>query len=381
MKLLKINLSVIAVAVAVLGSRPVKSFRPPGDDFYAIGEFHSSPEGSSIEFSSEWKHFSANERPVINHYTTIGMPSVDDMDVCKDLLIHTKHTCNREEIPVQGFDGSYIVCSSHSSGAQLWGEIQRNCFGGFAPHFKGKSRVPVCIISKQARCFQFDDGTTSECALEGGFLGMFDWEGRARKFVHKKSMEQEGKLALHKMVFTTDEGRVVQAGMGCMDPDTRECFYAFHFDCPNFGLFDKQLSGPIPCNVQLAAFAREIESFDSVQEYDDDENADGDITLASQHFAAGNLMDENGKPRPPEKQAFAFIVGHVIETEMKTNEITGKSFHWALVRTAGNAEIDVVIHPSLPGIADKPPKVGGVISGYFWLSGLVLLGDDDETKS
>jgi hypothetical protein len=39
-------------------------------------------------------------------------------------------------------------------------------------------------------------------------------------------------------------------------------------------------------------------------------------------------------------------VSHGLEVGLKTNELTGKQAYWVLVRTLGDVEIDVVIHPT-----------------------------------
>jgi hypothetical protein len=64
----------------------------------------------------------------------------------------------------------------------------------------------------------------------------------------------------------------------------------------------------------------------------------------------------------------------LIETEMRTNENTGNSFHWALVRTAEGMEVDAVIHPYVlyfEGIA--PPQVGEILACCGKLSRLFIL--------
>jgi len=119
--------------------------------------------------------------------------------------------------------------------------------------------------------------------------------------------------------------------------------------------------------LQLTAFAHEIRTFDSLEEcHPENKN------FASQFFGC----DVFNKGKNAQHPTCATIVGHVMEVELKTNEITGKRFYWVLIRTACDMKIDVVIHPSLPGVVEKPPKVGGVIRGFFWLSGFVMLNDD-----
>ena len=64
----------------------------------------------------------------------------------------------------------------------------------------------------------------------------------------------------------------------------------------------------------------------------------------------------------------AVFTGHVLETSVITNPVTGSSFCWAAVATLGG-NIDVVADPILlNGLIVR----GGVLTGSFWLSGVVL---------
>mmetsp|Transcript_16019 Transcript_16019/g.44096 ORF Transcript_16019/g.44096 Transcript_16019/m.44096 type:complete len:85 (-) Transcript_16019:26-280(-) len=76
------------------------------------------------------------------------------------------------------------------------------------------------------------------------------------------------------------------------------------------------------------------------------------------------------------------MIGHVVEAEMKGNEVSGKPFYWALVRTVASAEADVVIHPGLlerKGM--KPPIAGQVVQGLFYLSGVLMFDAGDKEDS
>lgn len=73
--------------------------------------------------------------------------------------------------------------------------------------------------------------------------------------------------------------------------------------------------------------------------------------------------------------ATACFSGLIREAEVRTNELSNKSFHWLLVETLGGS-YDVVIDPEL---LTGEPCVGGVISGAFWLTGR-LLGEDEVSE-
>jgi hypothetical protein len=53
---------------------------------------------------------------------------------------------------------------------------------------------------------------------------------------------------------------------------------------------------------------------------------------------------------------------------MRTNQLTGQAFCWALVETL-SATYDVVIDPEL---LDALPQVGNVLHGSFWMSGRIV---------
>ena len=69
---------------------------------------------------------------------------------------------------------------------------------------------------------------------------------------------------------------------------------------------------------------------------------------------------DSGEPvTPPEPHAL--ISGHVIESSVQENAITGKPFCWALVDTVGGT-FDVVLDPAL---VEDPPVPGQIVSGWF----------------
>ena len=67
-------------------------------------------------------------------------------------------------------------------------------------------------------------------------------------------------------------------------------------------------------------------------------------------------------------QAYGIFTGHVVEAAKRQNELSGHFFYWSLVDSLGDL-FDVVIDPEL---VQNEPKVGGVLSGSFWLSGRLV---------
>jgi len=96
--------------------------------------------------------------------------------------------------------------------------------------------------------------------------------------------------------------------------------------------------------------------------------SDEPIDPQTEGFSANTQFDRLADISRP---SCAVITGHIVEVELKVNGLTKNTFYWALVRTVGGVEIDVVIDPKL--IDEGPePKVGGVITGYFFSSGHLI---------
>lgn len=132
------------------------------------------------------------------------------------------------------------------------------------------------------------------------------------------------------------------------------------FDTPDYGLH-QSLELPAVLDVQIAGFAREMSAFaDEVEYY---------ASTSGPHFAAesfvpsGLYQPEGASVDPP--QALAIFTGRVLRTSSLTNPVTGAQFYCAKVRTLGG-EVDVVADPL---VVDGTLIVGGVVYGWFWLSG------------
>lgn len=351
----------------------------------------------------------------------IGMPAKTwDKDVMESILgqgdkllkVLVPEDKIQELSRVSNEDHCYYFVYPSKSGAQLWGVVDRengiNKMGVFEPHFHGESRIKMSILCKLEQPWENDDGTTSKnIVLDGALMGFPDERGNAMNFLSKyienKEEVYDGSpaVSMYKGVAKTTQG-IVFAGYSFMDPVTREGFYGFYFDCRNFGFLHRSRL-PTAITVQLSAFAHEIRTYDSVENYYETilENDDGMFEwnrpefndneslnktdhvmfLASQFLGTGDFArqfdDEEGKVEDfsessTYERCCACMIGHVLKVQLMTNEFTGHSFYWALIETASGMQIDVVIHPHLlEAYQMKPPVVGGVISGKFWLSGLL----------
>jgi hypothetical protein len=134
------------------------------------------------------------------------------------------------------------------------------------------------------------------------------------------------------------------------------------FDVPDFE-FHRSLQLPAMTTVQLTAFADDVKAFPNDQSF---LASQGDIKFAPESFVPGSFLLSDGR-NVDIPDVYAFLSGHVLRTEMVTNPASKQRFCWAIVR-AFNGEIDVVADPALVKGRIVP---GGVISGIFWLSGLL----------
>lgn len=245
-----------------------------------------------------------------SNFSTIGLPiaSEEDLNALADRI-----GPHAERLAAPG--GEYFRWSD-PSGAEIWLQVNANDeLVGMNPHYAGRSSVRVGLTAR------LDSVGPSE--LDGSFHGWADPTGDA-------------------------------ADSGC---------YPFVFDAPDYRLHE-DLSLPAQKDVQVAAFAHEINAFETVAAYDSSQT--DDLKYASQSFIPSGLFAAAGGATVP-PQARAIFTGHVLAAEEKINVLTGHAFYWALVETFGGT-YDVVVDSSLlPGA----PAVGGVISGSFWLSGVI----------
>ena len=217
-------------------------------------------------------------------------------------------------------EGHYIVYAP-GGGAELWVQAtpgRELC--GCNPHFAGTGRVRVGVTNF------IPDPDAERAPLDGGLHG-----------------------------WANPPGDSADAGD-----------YPFVVDLPDFAAAAETITPPKVVTMQVAAFAHELKSFADDQTFFASQE-EGKPKFAAESFIPTGLFQAAGEklPRPA---AAAMFTGHVLASEVRTNPMTGRPFHWLSVRTLGGV-FDVVADPS---ILDAVPTVGGVVQGSFWLSGRVL---------
>jgi hypothetical protein len=248
---------------------------------------------------------------VPSHFSTIGFPTDSPEDFERFALEATERG---EMIPVAG--GFYIRWRA-GGGSELWVQLdhERNIIG-VLPHFSGQA-VMVVGLTERIK------GTDST-PLEGAFHG---WANP-----------------------TPD------------DPANGD--FPFVFDSPDFARH-AALDIPLTVDVQLAAFAHELTAYPNEDAYYRGQSSD--MKFAAESFFPAGLFRAGEEAGPPE--AFALFSGTVLRTARIVNPETQLAFEWALVRTLGG-EFDVVVDPT---ILSGELVECGVVQGYFWLSGRVMV--------
>ncbi len=250
----------------------------------------------------------------MSNLSDIGFPTPDEQAV-NDMIWHVIEMT----APIKCSHGLYLKFSDES-GAEIYlqGNFKQELIG-FNPHFAGKSRRKVGLAKKIER-------DSSE--LDGGFHA---WAN-------------------------PDEEKIIDSGE-----------YPFVFDVPDFRV-NEDIEIPKLCEIQLTAFAsNEFQIFDNEKDYYDSQ--EDETKMAAKSFIPSGMFlpDENAAPIDPPRPIGIFA-GEIKEFKLRTNKVSGVKFYSFLVETLGG-EVDVVADPKL---ITQEPKIGGIVSGQFWLSGKIL---------
>ena len=248
----------------------------------------------------------------MSNLSDIGFPVQNEQDV--NVLI-TETIKFVESVKCE--HGFYLRFAD-ASGAEIYlqGSSEQELIG-FNPHFAGVSRQKVGIVKTIER---------DSSPLDGGFQA---WANPT---------ENNGEISGE---------------------------YPFVFDAPEFRLSD-DIVLPHVGEIQLTAFAsNDFRVFDDERDY----AARNELKMAVKSFIPSGLFtpDEEKTPIDPPRPIGIFT-GEIKEFELKTNELSSEKFYWFLVESLGG-EVDVVADAKL---VTSEPRVGGIVSGQFWLSGKIL---------
>lgn len=247
---------------------------------------------------------------IMSNLSDIGFPVQNEQDV-NVLITETIKYVESIRCP-RGF----YLRFSDASGAEIYlqGNIEQELIG-FNPHFDGKSRRKVGLTKAIER-------DSSE--LDGGF----------------------------------------QAWANPTDETTESGEYQFVFDLPDFRLND-EIDFPTVQEIQLTAFAsNDFKVFGNEAAFYYGQDAETQMSVKS-FFSSGLFLTKDSLMPVEQARPIGIFAGEIKEFELKTNELSGENFYWFLVETLGG-EVDVVADVKL---VQGEPRIGGIVSGQFWLSG------------
>jgi hypothetical protein len=252
----------------------------------------------------------------MSNLSDIGFPTPDEQAI-NEMIMHVLEVAKPEKVE----HGFYLVYTD-SSGAQIYlqGNFEQELIG-FNPHFTGKSRFKVGLTNAIER---------DSSVLDGGYHA---WANPG-----DENVETSGE-------------------------------YPFVFDVPDFRAVEIA-EFPRLAEIQLTAFAsNDFQVFDSEDDYQNSQESE--LKYASKMFVPVGLFafdEKDGSLDLSVVRPVGKLAGEIKEFALKTNELSGENFYWFLVETLGG-ETDVVVDPKY---VPAEPKIGGIVSGTFWLSGRII---------
>jgi hypothetical protein len=249
----------------------------------------------------------------MSNLTDIGFPVRGEQDI-NEMIMQVLGNV----VEIRCHNGFYLRFSD-KSGAELYlqGNPEQELIG-FNPHFAGKSRRKVALTQAIER-------DSSE--LDGGFHA---WANPPN---------ETGETGDYPFVFNSPDFRAVH-------------LHEF----------------PVTVEIQLSAFAsNDFKIFANEQSYY--ESQENEPKFAAKSFVPSGLFAavENDSIDLSTVHPIGIFAGEIKEFERKTNTHTSEDFYWFLIETLGG-ETDVIADVKL---ITEEPKIGGIVSGQFWLSGKI----------
>ncbi|MBX9787722.1 MAG: hypothetical protein K2Y37_02310 [Pirellulales bacterium] len=142
--------------------------------------------------------------------------------------------------------------------------------------------------------------------------------------------------------------------------------YPLQVNLPDFSVTAAALPMPSVVTMQIAAFAHQLLTFASDDEFAQPSNPLS--KLATEAFIPSGLFRPDGQPvNPPRSEAM--LTGHVLAASLLKNPVTQIEFYHLHIQSLSGT-FDVVVAPKL--VTGTAPVVGGVVAGTFWLSGRIV---------
>lgn len=248
----------------------------------------------------------------INHLNAIGFYIESEIDFQQLIEKMTQEPA----ITFNTEGGKYVRVWDESSGVELWFYVDKfQNILGLNPHYHGVAKRKSNIINKIT-------------IQDSQFEGLFDcW-------------------AIP------------------ITPEDNE--YPYTFNAPDLNLNELKMGSNY--DVQLVGFPHEIQCFDDEKEYDESQTTE--FKYAPRSFVPIGQFNDSEEVDTMLNEPLGLLTGTILKIENKVNKYTSLPFLVILVDTLCG-EIEIV---TLTEWLNKEPKVGGILSGTFWLSGKIWGG-------
>jgi len=117
-------------------------------------------------------------------------------------------------------------------------------------------------------------------------------------------------------------------------------------------------------NVQFACFSEELDLFDTKEEYYESQTSEP--KFSDEFFVPSGTFNIGETPKKP--TSHVMFSGCILSAEKRTNSHTLKNYYHFTVKCQ-EVIFDVLADTEF---VMKEPKIGGVLSGSFWISGKII---------
>lgn len=116
--------------------------------------------------------------------------------------------------------------------------------------------------------------------------------------------------------------------------------------------------------VQLACFSEETSLFDTKEDYEKSQTTEP--KYSAEFFIPSGTFSPDGTEKKPTSDIM--FSGYILSAEKRTNSYTSEGYYYFAVRCQGIV-FDVLADTAF---ITREPKIGGILSGSFWVSGKVV---------
>ena len=149
------------------------------------------------------------------------------------------------------------------------------------------------------------------------------------------------------------------------DPASGECQIIFNI-ADDAKYRHLSLDTPFTTRAQISAFAIDVTLYPNEAAFKEEQDGGRNFTFAPQSLVPIGLLgfDDSLLQQPSSR---VLLNGHVLQSEIHTNALTGEIYYWVLLQSLGGS-FDVLIDPKLCSCL---PPVGCILSSTSFLVGRV----------